>query len=236
MGMRPLCFTFLLAGVVTAQSLPVDLSGHVQVVGGDKDTTPNEAFDVAIRNVENKNVVRAKMDHDGNFTMKGVLPGRYELDLPFPGRFISAIIAGTSLALPTLLVGSSLDGPLNLVVTVETSGVALVAEGLPRSGEFVAILAPADPFLTLRNSCYAASLLDSRADFKFIPPGTYRVFVVDRSVASAVSAYAPRVPDFLRDQSRPINVIADAPGRVTATYIEEAIVRDAVRRAGPLNP
>ncbi len=68
-----------------------------------------------------------------------------------------------------------------------------------------------------------------------MPLGTYRLLIVDDALKTDVSGYAPRFPDFLKEQAPPFVIMGDGT-MVTATYVNATTVQEAIARAGPLRP
>jgi hypothetical protein len=68
-----------------------------------------------------------------------------------------------------------------------------------------------------------------------VPPGRYRIFIVDSQFQSDVAAYAPRFPDFLKDKATPVEVTEEGETEATATYVDGETIKQAVRQAGPIH-
>jgi hypothetical protein len=68
-----------------------------------------------------------------------------------------------------------------------------------------------------------------------VPPGEYRIFIVDSQVQSDVAAYAVRFPDFLKDQATPVEVREEGETEATAWYVDGETVKHAVQQAGPIH-
>lgn len=230
--------TLALAALVAALPLSgSDLPGTLRLVDTDPFTTPVEYLPVALRSLDRSTVVTAVPDRTGRFNLSGLVQGRYAFDLSFPGRFVSVTLGGNSIALPEFELRHEDHGPLDIAVSLKSSDLSVEVRGVPsRDGQVVAILAPADPALTLRYSCYLNPLSGSHTEFRFVPPGTYRLFIVDDAVKSDVSGYAPRFPNFLKEQAPTFAIARDGGTKVTATYIDATTVQDSVKRAGPLRP
>jgi hypothetical protein len=166
-----------------------------------------------------------------------MVPGRYVFDLSFPGRFVSASLGGKPVVLPGFELTSNDSGPLDLVVSMKDSELSVDIRGLPGEGGKVrAVLCPADSYLTLQYSCSSNPVTGPHTKFPFVPPGTYRLFVVDAALTGDISAYGPRFPSFLKEQAPPFVVARDGDTSVKATYIDAATVREAIKVAGPLQP
>jgi hypothetical protein len=58
--------------------------------------------------------------------------------------------------------------------------------------------------------------------------------MVDEEFQSDVAAYAPRFPDFLKDQATPVEASEEGVTEVTATYVDRETIKRAIREAGPL--
>src|SRR5260370_3525608 len=174
-------------------------------------------------------------DRDGKFVLKKVKRGRYSLTLPFPGRIRTFAIGSRELAPDGFELNSSDVGSIRIIASLKTSKVSVKVQGLPspHSGA-VALMSPADPYLTLRESSISNALTEPRTTFTFVPPGKYRIFIVEEKFQSDVAAYAPRFPDFLKDQATPVEASEDGETEVTATYVDGETIQRAIREAGPL--
>ena len=163
-----------------------------------------------------------------------MVPSRHAFVLSFPGHFVSVAIGGRLLALPGFELKREHRGPVDIAV-LKTSELSVEVRVVPRqNGQVVAPLAPADSPLTIH--CYLNRLSGSHTEFRFVPPGTYRLSIVDDASKSDVSEYAPRFPDFLKEQAPVFVIAADGGTKVTATYIDAITVQEAVKRSGPLQP
>ncbi len=200
-------------------------------------TTPVESLDVALFALDRATVLRAQPDRAGRFVLNDVLPGRYAFEFSFPARFVSVMLGAKPVSLPIFELSANDHGPLEITVSMKDAILSADLRGVPGDGaEVVAVLSPADPHLTLAHSCSVNPVKGARTEFRFVPPGTYRLFVVDQAQASEVAGYAPRIPEFLKEQAPPIVVSEDGETRVTVDYIDAATVAEAVKLAGPIKP
>ena len=222
---------------VGGQTLPTfDLPGLLNLRDIPAGATPIENLGpVRLHSLEHLNVIDAYPDRGGRFVLKNVSPGRYFLTLPFPGR-IRSFTSGTRDLAPDGFDLSADDiRPLRIAVSMKTSALSVQARGLPdQSREIVVLLVPADPYLTLRESCISNRLTDKQTRFPFLTPGKYRILIVDSQMESDVAAYAPRLTDFLKDSATPVEVPEEGESTASATYLDSDIVKEAIRRAGPL--
>lgn len=95
-------------------------------------------------------------------------------------------------------------------------------------------MSPADPYLTLRLSCISNTLTEQRTTFMFVPLGKYRIFIIDKEFQSDVSAYAPRFPDFLKDQATQVEASEEREAEVTATYVDGESIKRAIQKSDPV--
>jgi len=217
-----------------------DLPGYLELVDRPPKATPVEAMMVSLHHSLHPLVldydVQARPDRDGKFVLKNVKPGRYSLTLPFPGRIRTFAIGSKKLTPDGFGLDSSDAGSLQIVVSLKTTIVSVKVRGFPsQRGDIVALLAPADPYLTLRESCSFNTLAEPRTTFRWVPPGKYRIFIVDSLFQSVVAVYAPRFPDFLKDQATPVEVREEGETEATATYVEGETVKLALRQAGSIH-
>jgi hypothetical protein len=223
--------------MVTGRTPPTfDLPGFLVLVDRPAEATPVEAMMVSLHPLVLDYDVEARPDRDGKFVLKNVKPGRYSLTLPFPGRIRTFAIGSKELAPDGFRLDSSDEGPLQIVVSLKTSIVSVKVRGFrSQRGDIVAMLAPADPYLTLRESCSFNTLAEPRTTFRWVPPGKYRIFIVDSQFQSDVAAYAPRFADFLKDQATPVEVREEGETEATARYVDGETVNLALRQAGSIH-
>jgi hypothetical protein len=86
----------------------------------------------------------------------------------------------------------------------------------------------------LLEPCILNTLTGPATEFRHVPPGRYRIFIFDSQLLSKVSAYAPRFPDFLKNQAPAVEVLNKGEAKATATYVDGKTVRQAIQRAGPI--
>jgi hypothetical protein len=231
------CMIVLLASVsLGGQVVPIfDVSGILQIRDAPPEATPIESLGpVRLQSLEHLSVLDAPPDRSGNFVLKNVRPGRY-LILPFPGRIRSFTSGTRNLAPDGFDLSASDVHPLRIVVSMKTATLSVQTNTLPNGQtNIVVLLAPADSYLTLHESCLSNRLTDSQIKFLFLTPGKYRIFVVDSQMESDVAAYAPRFPDFLKDSATPVEVSEEGETTASAAYLDSDIVKEAIRRAGPL--
>ena len=223
--------------MVTGQTPPTfDLPGYLELVDRPAEATPVEAMMVSLHPLVLDYDVQAWPDRDGKFVLKNVKPGRYSLTLPFPGRIRTFAIGSKALAPDGFELDSSDARALRIVVSLKTSIVSVKVRGAPSQGNhIVALLAPADPYLTLRESCFSNTLTEPQTTFQWVPPGKYRIFIIDSQFQSDVGAYAPRFPDFLKDQATPVEVREEGETEATARYVDGETVKLALRQAGSIH-
>ncbi len=67
-----------------------------------------------------------------------------------------------------------------LVVSMKSGDVYVKIRAFPsKHSDLVALLVPADTHLTLRESCDLNRLTGPETTFRFVPPGKYRILVID---------------------------------------------------------
>jgi hypothetical protein len=237
--MRFACCSVALVGCLLAggQTLPTfDLPGSLALVDLPPEATPVEAMMVSLHPLVLDYEIQAWPDRSGKFVLKNVKPGRYSLTLPFPGRIRTFAIGTKELAPDGFELNSSDVGSLRIIVSEKTTKVSVKVRGLlsQRTGA-IALMSPADPYLTLRLSCISNGLTEPRTTFMFVPLGKYRIFIVDKEFQSDVAAYAPRFPDFLKDQATPVEASEKGETEVTATYVDGETIKRAIQEAGPVH-
>jgi hypothetical protein len=226
----------MICGSVSGQTHSTfDLPGSLELVDRPSVATPVEAMLVSLHPLERGYDIQAQPDRDGRFVLKNVRPGRYSLTLPFPGRIRTFANDSKELAPDGFELSSSDRGPLRIVVSLKTSILSVKARGLPNeSGSVIVLLAPADPYLTLRESCISNALTAPQTTFRFVPPGKYRLFIVDSQFQGDIAAYAPRFHDFLKNHSTQVEVSEEGETKATATYVGGETIKHAVREVDPI--
>jgi hypothetical protein len=238
--MKILCFSVLLIGCarVNGQTDSVfNVQGLLTLVDRPAAATPIEALTFRIHPLGGGGVdVEAQPDRDGKFTLGKVRPGRYSLTFPMPGRIESFASRSNELAPDGFELTSGETGPLVLVISMKSADVSVTVQPFPAErSDIVALLAPADNHLTLRESCYLNQISGPQTTFRFVPPGKYRIFIFDAQFQQDVAAYAPRFPDFLKNQATLIEVPGSGRTEATASYLDGETIKGAIRLAGPLN-
>lgn len=237
--MRFACCTVALVACVLAsgQTLPTfDLPGSLELVDLPPEATPVEAMMVSLHPLVRDHEIQARPDRNGKFVLKNIKPGRYSLTVPFPGRIRTFAIGSKELAPDGFDLNSSDVGSLRIVVSEKTTKVSVNVRGLrsQRADGAIALMSPADPYLTLRLSCISNALTEPRTTFMFVPLGRYRILIIDKEFQSDVSAYAPRFPDFLKDHATQVEASEDGDTEVTATYVDGESIKRAIQEAGPI--
>jgi len=67
--------------------------------------------------------------------------------------------------------------------------------------------------LTLQESCVLNKVSNDETRFRFLPPGQYRLFIVDSRFQQEVAIYAPRLPTLLKAGTFTINTLKAIPAR-----------------------
>jgi hypothetical protein len=211
------------------------LRGNLKLVDLPPAATPVEAMLVTLRPLDGGFSAQVQPDRSGNFVLKNLRPGRYALMLPMPGCIVPFARGGQALSPDGFRLAAGGEPPLRIVVSLKSSDLFVKVLGLPSGGgSFTALLAPADPRLTLQFSCYSLTLNGAEVTFRHVPTGKYRIFIIDSKFQSKVAAYAPRYPDFLKNQATPVEVLSEGTAKATATYVDGNAIRQAIRQAGPI--
>jgi hypothetical protein len=239
-AMKILCVSALLIGcpMVNGQTDAVsDVQGLLKLVDRPEGATPVEALGFRIHPLGGGGFdVEAQPDREGRFTLNKVRPGRYSLTFPMPGRIESFTNGAGELAAEGFELSRGGVGPLVLVISMKSADVSVTIHGFPTAhGDVAALLAPADNHLTLRESCYVNRVTGPQTTFRFVPPGNYRIFVFDAEFQRDVAAYAPRFPDFLKNQATSIAVPGSGVTEAAAIYLDGETIKEALRRAGPMD-
>jgi hypothetical protein len=212
----------------------INLHGTLELVDKPPAATPVEAYAVVIHELHGGDQFVARPDRDGRFTLANVRPGRYFLVLSFPGR-IQVFANGLKSLMPDDFELAAIEGgPLRIVVSLKTSVLSVDVAGIQenhKDKDIVALLSPADPYLTLRESSILNTVSARQTEFRFATPGSYTLFIIDsefqRVVASSVA-----VRNALRDKATAVQVRDDGETKATANYVSPDAVKQAITEGG----
>lgn len=217
-----------------SQTVPaVDLAGTLELVDKPPAATPVEAVSIAFRSLDRGELVWAQPDRDGKFILKGLSQGRYALEVPMPGRIRTFANGSKELNPAGFELKQGENGPLRIVVSMKTSVVSVKVRGLPSHGGPIAVLlSPADRYLTLRDSSSLNTLSAQNTQFGYVPPGEYRLFVVDSQFANKIASNV-RLRDALKHKAALVKVRENRESKITANYLTAEEVQQAIQKAGP---
>lgn len=231
--MRVACLAVMLATcvVAAAQTPPTfELHGSLKLVDRPPQATPVDSVMVSLHPLQGGFDIQAHPDRYGKFVFKNVRPGRYSFSIPIAGRILSFTDGARKLAPDGFELNSASPRALRIIVSMKTSELFVKVRGLPNDHSGVdVLLVPADPYLTLRLSCFLNALTAPETTFRFVPLGKYRILVVDARYQSNVAAYAPRFPDFLKSQATPVDIVEGSETKATAAYVDDKTVLQAIR-------
>lgn len=208
-----------------------DLAGTLRFVDTPPQATPVEMLPMTIRSLANGRDVSARVNHEGNFTLRNVDPGPYQLHLAMPARIRSLQFGSQSLSPLHFEIPPHAENPLEVVLSLASTELIARGTGVPPGRNAVAILVPADPMLTQQESCRLNQFSGSETRFPFLPPGQYRLFLVEARFQTEVAKYAPRRPTFLQREAVLVKTRESPSSQVSAHYIEDQAVEEAIREA-----
>jgi hypothetical protein len=213
----------------------INLPGTLELVDKPPSVTPVEFLTVTIRQFHDGARFDARPDHDGNFTLANVPPGRYALNLPFPSRLQVLALGSKSLMPGGFELAAGESGPLRIVVSLKTAVLSVDISGIPKSHPTViAVVYPADPYIIPPDSGILNPVSGQRSQFGFLTPGNYTLFVADEDFKWALTS--PAVRDALTDKATAVQVRDDGETKATATYITPDAVRQAIKAANWKDP
>jgi hypothetical protein len=123
-------------------------------------------------------------------------------------------------------------GPLRIVVSLKTAGVSVEITGMPENHkDMIALLSPADPYLTLHESGILNKVVGTHTQFRFIPPGKYTLLILDAEVQNNV-AFSAAVREALKDRATVVQVPEEGSVNVLATYVPAEVVQRVIRESG----
>lgn len=236
--MKILCSTVLFIGCLPLNGqtdAAFGLQGILELVDRPPAATPVEALSFRLHPLGSGFDIEARPDRDGRFSIKA-RPGRYSLTFPMPGRIQTFAIGDERTGSRRIRPERGRSGTLLLVVSMRSVNVSVKVRAVPSGrSDVAALLAPADAHLTLRESCYLNHLSGPQTTFGFVPPGKYRIFIIDVEFQGDVAGYAARFPDFLKKEATSVEVLDSGQTEATATYLDGETIKEAIRQAGPLD-
>lgn len=211
------------------------LSGTLVLVDKPIAATPVEYLGVAIQQLHGGLRFDARPDHDGNFTLTNVPPGRYSLNLPFPGRVQMFANGSRSLMPDQFEFKAGESGPLRIVVSLKTSVLSVDVSGIStNTSPVIAVVYPADPYLMPPYSGILNRVSGHQTQFRYLVPGTYTLFVADEDFKWALTS--PAVRNALKDKATAVQVRDDGETKVTTTCLTPDTVRQAITGANWKDP
>ncbi len=220
------------AGMAFAQQDPsLDLKGSLVLLDTTPDTTPVAALSVAIYSPATFAMYRAQPDETGRFELRDVRPGHYRLEMGVPSRLVNFTVGGRDVSPAGFALNPDTSGPMRIVLSMKTGALTVNAEGAPSNAPLAAVLVPNDEFLTL-HAQFSSPVTGAAGRFPFVPPGAYRVFVVDADLSGDLGARA-ELREALQEQATAVEVVAGQDTRVAARYIDRALVESRKRQLQP---
>jgi hypothetical protein len=208
----------------------INLPGTLELVDKPPSVTPVEFLMVTIRQLHGGYRFDAQPDHDGKFTLANVQPGRYSLNLPFPGRVQTFAIGSRTLTPDAFELTAGESGPLRIVVSLKTAVLSVNISGIPDNRPTLfAVVYPADPYLMPPDSGIGNPVSGHQTQYRFLTPGSYTLFVADEDFKWALTSTAVR--NALKDKATAVQVRDDGETKVTTTYLTPDAVRQAITAA-----
>jgi hypothetical protein len=213
----------------------INLPGTLELVDKPPSVTPVEFLMVTIRQLSGGYRFDAQPDHDGKFTLTNVPPGRYSLNLSFPGRVQVFALGARSLMPDGFELTTGESGPLQIVVSLKTVVLSVNISGIPDNHPAIAaVVYPADSYLMPPDSGILNPVSGQQTQFRFLTPGNYTLFVADEDFKLALTS--PAVRNALKDKATAVQVRDDGETKVTATYLTPDALRQAITAANWTDP
>jgi hypothetical protein len=210
----------------------VTILGTLELVDKPAEATPVEAFLVRIIELHGSAQFAAKPDRDGNFRLENVRPGNYVLNLNFPGRIQLFVNGSHSLMPDGFEVQAGDSAPMRIVVSEKTSTLSVGVAGISdNKRDIVALLSPGEPYLTLQSNILNP-VSEQHTQFRFVVPGSYTLLIFDSEFQRAVGTSAA-VRNALRNKATAVQVRDAGETKVTATYVQPDVVKQAINQAAP---
>lgn len=214
----------------TSNDQRINVPGTLELADKPPSVIPVEFLMVTIRQLHGGRRFDAQPDHDGNFTLENVPPGRYSLNLSFPGRVQVFDVGSKSLKPEEFELTAGESGPLRIVVSLKTAVLSVDISGIPdKNPPVVAMVFPADPYLMPPESGIGNPVSGRQTQFRFLTPGNYKLFVADEDFKWALTSSAVR--DALKDKATAVQVRDDGETKVTTMYVTPDAVRQAITAA-----
>lgn len=213
----------------------INIPGTLELVDKPPSVTPVEFLMVTIRHLQGRYQIHAQPDHDGKFTLENVPPGRYSLNLPFPGRVQTFTVGSRSLMPDAFEITTGESGQLRIVVSLKTAVLSVDIFGIPENHpNIIAVVYPADPYLMPPDSGILNPVSGHQTQYRFLTPGEYTLFVADEDFKWALTS--PAVRNALKDKATAVQVRDDGETRVTTSYMTPDYVRQAITAANWKDP
>ncbi|HVN06811.1 MAG TPA: carboxypeptidase-like regulatory domain-containing protein [Bryobacteraceae bacterium] len=122
----------------------------------------------------------AEVEADGSFTLTGVMPGHWRLNVGLAGYPKSVTLGGQPVSPYDIPIGPGASGPLHILMTSKMADLQLTVEDAPAGGQVSVLVYPEDA--SRRGAGLdRASVGSSNGEIGIgdLPPGRYRVLATD---------------------------------------------------------
>jgi hypothetical protein len=201
-----------------------ELAGSVQVEDGAE--VPLDTLDVMLSPLDTSYFVsqsRVKAGPDGAFTLNGVVPGRYRLDVGgAPSAYVKSVLLGErEVSQHGLDIAAGAAGPLRITLSTKMSKVQATIEGAPsREGAMVSVVLLVDD-ADAQQPRFQQTLVmkgsTQRVEIGVVAPGRYRLFAVESNNSPILGD--PALARMLESRSSLVEAPEDGVAQATVQLI-----------------
>ena len=211
---------------------PMALTGSVQFAGDSK-TDPGRLRDITLIPLDQNRGLRfprTQINKDGTFTLTGVMPGRFMVQVDGMGAAIrSATLAQHEISPYGFEIGEGAGGPLNIVLSSKQVPVTITIDGSDssRTASILAIPVGSDDSSTMMPQNISNAQTQGTSAQLSLAPGKYNVYAVECNQVWAITN-EEGLWSAISGRGKPLEVRDDAAG---ASISVDLITRDDLRYA-----
>jgi len=216
-------------------SPPITLTGSVQVEGGDKTEmlAPREIMLMPLDNSRGVPPSHGPINKNGTFTLTGVMPGRWLLQVAgFPGTIRTATLGQHEISPFSFEIGPGVGGPLNVTLTTKQVTVTVNVSGGDSGKTVWAIAVPkgSEESREMGSQNLQMGQVQGASAQLTVAPGKYTVYAIDCAQPWPVMS-DEGLWSAVSDRGKALELKDDAvSGSVSVDVITRADLRYAIQR------